>query len=200
MDVQQSEALADWLDSKIRNLEFPGGRRNRFSVSCFDIVHEHHRSIMLLVANRLYGSAFALARPIYETLVRGLWIWQCATEEQIQKIIDKDDIGLPLSELLSDIEEKEESKYLGQELNKVKEKHWKSLSSFTHTGFHQIARRNTPEHIESNYDENEIEHIVGFADALVLLSVLMLAGPSLADNNDLTEEVGEKIRQYFGQT
>jgi hypothetical protein len=200
MNVQKSKELADWINDRRRNLEILGGRRARFSASYFAIVHEHHRSIVLLVANRLYGSAFALARPIYETLVRGLWIWRCATEEQIQKIIDKDDVDRSLSKFLSDIEEKEEAEYLGQELNKVKEKHWKSLSSFTHTGFHPIARRNTLEHIESNDDEDEIEHIVGFVDALALLAVLMLAGPGLAANNDLAEEVGEKIRQYFGQT
>ena len=198
MNVQKSEELVDWINNKIRNLGLPSGRHARFSASCFDIVHEHHRSIVLLVANRLYGSAFALVRPAYETLVRGLWIWQCATEEQIQKIIDKDDIGLSLSELLSDIEEKEEPKYLGQVVNEVKKRHWRSFNSLTHTGFHQIARRNTQEHIEPSYDENEIEDIIGFVDALALLAVLMLAGPGLAGNNDLAEEVEEKIRQYFG--
>lgn len=199
MNIQKSEALADWIDSKIRNLEIPS-ERVRLSVSCFDMVREHHRGIVLLVANRLYGSAFALARPIYEALVRGLWIWQCATDEQIQKIIKKDEIKPSFRELVENIEEKENPKIVGQVLNEVRKRHWKSLSSLTHTGWLQIERRNTKEHIESNYDENEIEHIVGFADALALLAVLMLAGPGLAGNNDLAEEIGEKIRQYFGQT
>ena len=57
-----------------------------------------------------------------------------------------------------------------------------------------MARRNTQEHIESNYDKLEVEHIVGFADALAQLTALMLAG--LADNNNLAKEMGEKIRQY----
>ena len=166
MNIQQSEELVDWIDSKIRNLEILGGRRDRFSASCFDIVHEHHRSIVLLVANRLYGSAFALVRPTYETLVRGVWIWTCATDEQIQEIMEKDKIGHSYT-LVSDIEKK--NKNFGQVLNEIREKHWSSLSSFTHTGFRQIARRNTQEHIEPNYDEHEIERIIEFADALALL-------------------------------
>ena len=193
MNIQESEELADWLDSKIRNLEFPGGRRARFSASCFDIVHEHHRSIGLLVANCLYGSAFALVRPTYETFVRGLWIWQCATEKQIQKIVEKDRMG-GLYTLVSDIEKLKNTKYLGQVLNEIKKRHGKPFNSFTHTGFHQIVRRNTQEHIESNYDKHEIGRIIEFADALALLAVLMLAG--LAGSNDLAEEVREKTRQY----
>ena len=191
MNIQKSEELADWLDSKIRNLKFPGDRRARFSASCFDIVHEHHRSIVLLVANCLYGSAFALVRPTYETFVRGLWIWQCATEEQMQKIIEKDKMG-GLYTLVSDIEKLKNTEYLGQVLNEIKKRHGESFNSFTHTGFHQIARRNTQEHIESNYDKHEVGRIIEFADALALLAALMLAG--LAGSNDLVEEVREKTR------
>ena len=196
MYVQQSEELADWIDSKIRNLECPGGIRARFSVSCFDIVHEHYRSIVLLVANCLYGSAFALVRSIYETFVRGVWIWECATEEQIQKIMKKDKIDPSLKCLISDIEKK--GKNWGQALNGIREKHWSSFNSFTHTGFQQIARRNTQKHIESNYDEHEIEYIIGFVDALALLAGFRLA--IIADHSYLAAELGEKTQQYVDKT
>ena len=96
--------------------------------------------------------------------------------------------------LVSDIEKLKNTEYLGQVLNEIKKRHGESFNSFTHTGFHQIARRNTQEHIESNYDKHEVGRIIEFADALALLAVLMLAG--LAGSNDLAEEVREKTRQY----
>ena len=106
MDVQQSEELADWIDSKIRNLEILDGIRARFSASCFEMVHEHHRSIAILIAHCLYGSALALARPTYEAFVRGVWIWECATEKQIQKLLNADKIDSSFKSLVSDIEKK----------------------------------------------------------------------------------------------
>lgn len=195
MDVQKSEELADWLDSKIRDLEILGGIRARFSVSCFETVHEHHRSIILLVAHSLYGSAFALVRPAYEAFVRGVWIWEGATEEQIQRIMKKDEIAA-LKSLVSDIEKKD--KNLGQVLGEIRKRHWRVFNSFTHTGFEQIARRNTQGHVEPNYDEHEIEHIIGFVDALALLAGFRLA--IIADDSDLAAELGEKTGQYVGET
>ena len=192
MNVQKSEELADALASSLRNRNFPDSRRNRFSASCFDIVHEHHRSIVLLVAYRLYGSAFTLARSIYEAFVRGAWLRLCATEEQMQKMID-DKFSPSLPSLVSAIKKKD--KNLGHILDEIRKRHGHMFNSLTHTGFAQIARRNTQEYIEPNYDENEIGRIIEFADGLAILAALHIA--IIADNSDLAVELDKKARQYY---
>lgn len=192
MNVQKSEELADALASMIRNLELPDERRARLSSSCFDIVHEHHRSIALLVGYRLYGSAFTLARPIYEAFVRGAWLRLCATEEQMQKVID-DEFSPSLPSLVSAIKKKD--KNLGPILDKIRERHGPMFNSLTHAGFAQIARRNTQEHIEPNYDENEVGRIIEFADGLAILAGFQIA--IIADNSELAVELGKKARQYY---
>lgn len=192
MNVQKSEELADTLASSLRNRSFPYSKRNRLSASCFDTVHEHHRSIALLVEYRLCGSAFTLARPIYEAFVRGVWLRLCATEEQMQKVIDEE-FSPSLPSLVSAIKKKDTN--LGPILDKIRERHGPMFNSFTHTGFAQIARRNTQEYIEPNYDKREVGRIIGFADGLAILAGLQIA--IIADDSDLAVELDKKARQYY---
>ena len=192
MNVQKSEELADTLDNSLRDRSVPGNERNRLSVSCFDVVHEHHRGIALLVEHRLYGAAFTLARPIYEAFVRGVWLRLCVTEDQMQKVMD-DEFSPSLPSLVSAIKKKDTN--LGPILDKIRERHGPMFNSFTHTGFAQIARRNTQEHIEPNYDKKEVERILAFADGLAILAGFQIA--IIADNNELAVELDKKIRQYY---
>ena len=192
MNVQKSEELADTLANSLRNRSFPDSRRNRLSVSCFDVVHEHHRSIALLVAYRQYGSAFTLARSIYEAFVRGVWLRLCATDDQMQKVIDNA-FSPSLPSLVSAIKKKDEN--LGPILDKIRERHGPTFNSLTHTGYAQISRRSTQEHIEPNYDEKEVGRILAFADGLAILAGFQIA--ILADNSELAVELDKKIRQYY---
>lgn len=118
MNVQKSEELADALDSSLRDRSVPGSRRNRLSASCFDMVHEHHRSMILLVENSLYGSAFTLARPIYEAFARGVWLRLCVTDDQMQQVI-ADKLKPSLPSLVSAIKKKDAN------LGRVLDESWK---------------------------------------------------------------------------
>ena len=69
------------------------------------------------------------------------------------------------------------------------------FNSFTHTGFAQIARRNTQEYIEPNYGKKEVGRIIGFADGLAILAGLQIA--IIADDSDLAVELDKKARQYY---
>ena len=192
MNIQKSEKLADDLASSLKNRSFSGSQRNRLSVSCFDVVHEHHRSILLLAAHHLYGSVFTLARPIYEAFVQGMWLRLCATEDQMRKVIDGER-SPHLQSLVSAIEKKE--KDWGFVLAAIETKHGPVFNSFVHTGMAQIARRNTQNHIESNYDTKEVGYIIGFADALAILAGLQIA--IIAGDSALSVELDQKARQYY---
>lgn len=87
MDLQEiinkSEELILWLDTQIDGLEIASEERIRLAAGCLDMALEHQKAIMLLVANKLYGSAFSLARLIFEAYVRGVWLQMCASETEI---------------------------------------------------------------------------------------------------------------------
>jgi hypothetical protein len=65
--------------------EYPSSTKIAFLTGYVDIALEHHEAISLLVNSKLYGSAFTLVRPLFETVFRALWINQAADEAQIEK-------------------------------------------------------------------------------------------------------------------
>ena len=186
--TQRSQELGNWLDSKME-VDIDWERRTRLSATCFDMVHEHHKSIALLLKRNCYGSAFTLLRPTYEAYVRGKWIWHCATEEQMQKLLNKDQIQRSLRCLVSEIHKQDAN--AGRILEEIRAKHVTTFSSFVHTGSWQILSRNTERTIEPNYDERHITSLIILADVLALLAGLEMA--NLAANRALAEECEKKI-------
>lgn len=59
---------------------------------------EYQKAIVLLVANKLYGSALALARLIFEAYARGIWLQMYASETEIEKF-KKDELKKSLIRL-----------------------------------------------------------------------------------------------------
>lgn len=82
--VQESEQLIQWLDKSINGLEIKSDTRTRLAAGCLDLALEHQKAIVLLTAHKLYGSAFSLARLIFEAYVRGVWLWRCASDSEVE--------------------------------------------------------------------------------------------------------------------
>ena len=188
--ISNSEKLIQWADSKIDGLEVSSDDRPRIVASCLDMALEHQKAIILLIANKLYGSAFALIRLLFEAYVRGLWLNYCANDKEIKKF-KKGKIDKEFGKLIEDIE-KIDGYNVGT-LSKAKKAGWKVMNSFTHSGFNQIVRRNTTSTIEPNYEEAEIEEAISFTNAVGLLSCLEIS--FLAKKNDLSIEILEKIKE-----
>jgi len=187
--IATSEKIIPWADSKINNLEISSDDRPRIAASCFDIAIEHQKAIILLIAKKLYGSAFALVRLLFEAYIRGLWLNHCANEKEIDKF-KKGKIDKEFGQLIKEIENIDG--YNVGVLSKAKQAGWKVLNSFTHSGFNQVVRRNTDSTIEPNYPEEEIEEAIIFTNALGLLSCLEIS--FLAKKNDLSIEILEKMK------
>lgn len=104
-----------------------------------DTVIEHHESVTMLIRACRYGSAFALARPIYEATLRGCWVNACASEEEVRQLrrADHHDRIIPrFGDLLSKLA-------VAYKLNEVQNSKtkWEALCSYTHTGLRQLGRR-----------------------------------------------------------
>ena len=188
--ISNSEKLIQWADSKIDGLEVSSDDRPRIVASCLDIALEHQKAIILLIANKLYGSAFALIRLLFEVYVRGLWLNYCANDKEINKF-KKGKMDKEFGKLIEDIE-KIDGYNVGT-LSRAKKAGWKVMNSFTHSGFNQIIRRNTESTIEPNYDIEEIEEAINFANAIGLLSCLEIS--FLAKKEDFSIEILEKIKE-----
>jgi hypothetical protein len=188
-NIIKSEALIQWMDKRIDGLEINSDERIRISAACFDIALEHQKAIVLLIANNLVGTAFALVRLLFEAYIRGLWLGKCASSNEIKKY-KKDKIEKNFATLIEEIEKIEGFKE--GILSKAKVAGWKAMNSYTHSGFYQSVRRNKEETIEPNYDDDEIIEVLGFSNSIGLLSALQIS--LMAGDEDLASDLLERSK------
>ena len=186
--IEDSEKLINWLDRQIDGLDVQADWRHRAAAGCLDLSMEYQKAIVLLVAKKIYGPAFSLMRLIAESYVRGVWLHRCATEKDLEKFA-KDKVP-EFYVLLEDVEKLEEHK--DKVLSRMKERSWKTMNSYTHTGYHQVIRRQTENSIEAAYDDDEILEMVNFANAIGYLAAI--ATCDLANNAKLANTILDKIK------
>ncbi|NWF37670.1 hypothetical protein F3F96_00760 [Mariprofundus sp. NF] len=193
--VAESKEIASWLHNKIDGLSVPGHEKGRASASCFDVVFEHQQAFTILIDNKLYGSAFVLARSAFEAYIRGIWLNKCASDDQFRKFMNET-LNPSLGKLISDVEELDG--YSEGVLSTVKASGWSLLCSFTHSGFNQLSRRVTDEYIEPNYSDNDVIQIAGFVNSMALLAGVEVA--ILTGNTKLPVEFVDKMDQYVANS
>jgi len=180
--------LHRWIIKRLDGMEVSNSQRTLVANSCFDLVIEHQAAIAVLVKSRIYGSAFTLIRPAFESFIRGVWVRRCAQDKQITHFINetKDyrlSVILPLVEKLEDFSSGTMSRFHDASCG--------ILNSLTHGGFQQIARRSTGSHIEPDYEADEIANIVMLAGTFALMALEQIA--SDADRPDVIAEVVNRI-------
>ena len=189
--IQESERLIQWLDCQIDGLPMPNEFRNRLAGGCFDMAMEHQKAIVALVAHKLFGSAFALARLITEAYVRGVWLYECATENELREFTKSEPPRFPI--LVAAIEKLEG--YEDGVFSELKKNAWKSMNAYTHTGYHQITRRQTESTIEANYCDDEIFEVVNFANAIGCLAAI--ATCKIGNDIERIRAIFERMKMEF---
>jgi hypothetical protein len=147
---------------------FPDDYRTSLIIGFISILIEHHEAVLLLIMRELVGSAFALGRPIVEGMYRALWLNVCATDEELNRFIEKDEIKLTLAEMAEAIDPAHNSGDLFQDLKK---RSWKALNSYTHTGMLQLGRRFTGHEVVNSYSEGEIYEMTTTMTTCVLILI-----------------------------
>lgn len=188
--IQKSESLIQWIEERIDGLSIPDDSRHRLASACFDIAGEHQKAIVLLVACRLYGSAFSLIRQIFEAYIRGAWLLHCATHTELERF--KCDRYKKIAQLIDAIERLDA--YNDGTFSRFRTESWKAMNSFTHTGFSHVVRRMTENSIEPNYEESEILKTLNVANSFGLMSAIETA--LMAKNEDIANEILEKIKLF----
>lgn len=170
--VVRSEDLIRWINQSVNGLQFKSDLRSCLGAGCLDVALEHHRAVVLLVSKSIHASAFALVRPLFEAYIRGEWLLQWASDEQLEQF-KADRHKVTFGQMIKDLESHEA--FNNGVLSKAKQELWSWMNSFTHTGYEQVRRRNTPVGIAPSYKDEEVLQILGFADATVIMSVLGIA-------------------------
>lgn len=179
------------IDEHASGVTLPADERSLLAIGCLDVAIEHQAAIALLHSSGLYGSELALLRVLAESLVRGLWLMQCADDGQLRKF-KKGKLDKTFSDLIAEIESS-----MGTPkgvLSAFKDSAWTALNGFTHTGFHQVSRRHSPGRVEGNYSEDELAKALGVAGALGLIAGAQIV--SMSDRKELVPEFLERMSAY----
>ncbi|KJQ88405.1 MULTISPECIES: DUF5677 domain-containing protein [Vibrio] len=167
--MEKSKQNLVLLEKALDRIQLPRNDKVMVASSYYSICMEHYRSILNLLELRLYSSASALLRCLFESYVKGLWFYYCSSEDDIA-LLRTDKFEKPFGVLVKEIEEK---KVKG--LSNAKKNNWKTLNGLTHSGAGQVSRRISGHQIGSNFSEGFIEDTMKFANDYGLLAAGELA-------------------------
>lgn len=177
--LKNTRNLLAIIDKEVDGIKFEASDRNRVSGALFFIALDHAKAIVVLLENNIYASVYALARPIFESLVRAAWVRHCASDGEIAPLIKKDEFKLNFGQMLDAVEKKCQWE---ETLTQLKRGVWKSMHSFTHGGIQLISRRFKGESLEPNYDEREIIGLLKLVALISFLSFTEIVGMSGTTN------------------
>ncbi len=188
--IENSIELSNWILKNTKGLDFSKERRVIFSVSCYDLVIEHQLGIAILLKCKINGSAFALLRSVFEGFIRGAWLKHCATELQLDKYEQKDELQLFFGDMVKAVEESILFKGVNV-FSALKGEAWTAMNSYTHSGFLQVLRRSNENSFEPTYTDDEIIEVLKMAGSFALLACQQIAIE--ANRLDLANEVYNKM-------
>jgi Family of unknown function (DUF6988) len=172
---------------------YPDTLRTVVVIGFIDQMIEHHDSTLVLLRNGKVGSAFVLARSIFESAYRGLWINFCATDAEIEHFERHDELLVKMPQMARAIDEKYQAHGFFEDL---KNRAWPALCSYTHTGLLQLGRRFTGHNVQPDYGDDEIFE----ATNAVTTCILLLVGKFLAVQSYGDEcRVAEALIQTYGR-
>ena len=186
-----------WIDNSLADVSIRSTdgsvlpRRVTGAACCFHQTMEHALAIERLFSDPPhYGSAFALLRSLFESLVRGLWLLHSATNRQAENFVDKDKLKFNLDELIERVE-RHHPALSGGTLSRIKAGAWDAFCGFAHTGANQIARRIRPGQIVANYSEGECIEVILATRFFALLAAFEIA---VLSNSEVWRQILEKLQ------
>lgn len=139
---------------------------------------EHGAAAYVLIGGQLFAPGYSLLRTQFETLVRGIWIMYAASDSWIEMLSrplteenaqSSKDV-LMLAKMFGALRESESAPTaLLDQLEACRDTMWKALNSYTHGGFHPLARASTGYPPRLNYD------VLRNSNALVALASQLAA-------------------------
>jgi hypothetical protein len=179
---------AEWLRAAFHEKELSATARNRAAIPCLLIAQQHHHSIVLLIGEKLYASAYALLRSSLESYVRGMWLALCASDEEVKEFW-AGQIPPNLKHLIRRLEHLHA--FTGGTLSKITKEFFSELCDFTHTGGQHVQRWNATTHIEPTYEPEEIAYVLSSAENIGVLAVIGTA--TILNNVELARSVYARV-------
>lgn len=156
--INQAKEFAEWLHHRTNDKIHHGGAPERTGEAVLQLSLDLADGILVLLESGLPGPALTLARPLFESYVRGFWILRFASDKEI---VEFNNGKCPnLDKLLGAIGNDPDtgSKWIHANKNL----NWGIFNDLTHGGSEHVKRRITQDAVEPNYPEPELKALVRF--------------------------------------
>ncbi len=150
--IERSFELHDVICENLETFEPADNQRAEIAFDAGVLALEHGAAALELIESGRTSSAFALMRPQFESLVRGIWLSHAASDLWVEKLSQPLTIaaqkqaneGPMVAEMLRQLEASPDApaQIVGQ-LKEFRDVSWKALNSFTHGGIHPLTRNTT---------------------------------------------------------
>ncbi|MBY0246414.1 MAG: hypothetical protein K2Q17_02010 [Nitrospiraceae bacterium] len=191
--LQQAKELALGITSAMNGRGAPNGLRGNIAAGSFDAVREHHSSINLLMENCLYGSAFALLRPMFDGCIVGLWATYLATDELLERF-EAGRYTLSPQKIITQLKSRDDGSYTDT-LQRMYGQAWKPLSSYVHGGHLSVSRRNAATYVGPSYAVEEVSEVITFSNAMVIIAAIEI--PDLTTDPEFKDTMMQVINTYI---
>lgn len=174
-ELQTSREFMSLIDSALNGLSIGQDLNAKVSGALLHLSLEHFGGVVHLISCNLYASGSALLRAQYEALVRGLFYYHCASEEELERYLDG---GEPpkIKSMISRIEEI--PGFQSGSLGNVHARIWGAMNEFTHGGSIQVYRRFTDNELIPNFSPEQIAEFLKSARVMALLASSHVAAVS----------------------
>jgi len=194
VEISSACDLSAWISTKLYDVTINATIRNRVVAACFAVALDHFDAVLALLGRspKIYSSAFALTRLVFESYIRGMWLMNCATDDEIENF-SKGTFELPKTpRMIAAIETA--ASFDGKQLSTTYSNDWKHLCDYTHTGTLQVQRWNKLDSVEPNYSDDEAIDVVRFTKAYALLAGVSFA-EVVINNIELANEFLAKAKE-----
>ena len=159
----------------------------RTAAALLHVADGHFQAIVVLLQSRLYGSAFALLRPLIETSLRGAWAYHCNNDRAVAEAVQRDKLPM-MMDAVARLETFEA--FSCGALSSILEQIKTGLHSYTHGGTVQVANHLKTDAIEPSFSDAEIEEAMSIA---AFFEQFVAAHVALVGNNlQLAEQIAQE--------
>jgi len=184
--ISQAKDLALWLHEHTNEKDVPNSIKATTSLAIFQLSMDIADAIVVLLGARLPGPALSLARPMFESYVRGHWLLHCASDTEVERF--NNGICPKFPSLLKAIGTNAESG--GAWIHANETANMTAFHNLTHGGSEHAKRRVTSTAIEPSYPEQELEGLVKFGiEVRIRIGAELL---SLIGNELVIEELNRR--------
>lgn len=165
--AEKSVLISDAF-SRILGAEAALNERGRLAMACLSLSLDHREAILLLVHSGAYPSATALQRPLLEAFVTGAWIDCCASDREVQSILQH---IRPPPKFETMCQQLRTTHAYGSWFEEFRN-HYNILGDYAHGHLRQLSRWLGPQSIEPRYSVEQMAEVLRHTDLVGILAAI----------------------------